>query len=95
MTKDEIPDPHNLEISLTVNGETKQHASTSDMIFKIDHLIEYVSAGMTLRPGDVISTGTPEGVAAFTGEQFLKDGDMIEVTIKGIGTLRNPVRAEK
>jgi 2-keto-4-pentenoate hydratase/2-oxohepta-3-ene-1,7-dioic acid hydratase in catechol pathway len=95
VTKDEIPDPHNLEISLTVNGETKQHASTSDMIFKIDHLIEYVSAGMTLRPGDIISTGTPEGVAAFTVEQFLKDGDVIEVTIEGIGTLRNPVRTEE
>jgi len=57
-------------------------------------LIEYVSAGMTLKPGDIISTGTPEGVAIFTGEPFLKDGDVVEATISGIGTLRNPVRAE-
>lgn len=94
VTKDEIHDPQNLEISLTVNGKTKQHSNTREMIFKIDTLIEYVSAGMTLRAGDVISTGTPEGVAAFTGEPFLKDGDVVEATIKGIGTLRNPVRSE-
>jgi 2-keto-4-pentenoate hydratase/2-oxohepta-3-ene-1,7-dioic acid hydratase in catechol pathway len=95
VTKDEIPDPHNLEISLMVNGSTKQHSNTGEMIFKIDMLIEYVSAGMTLRPGDIISTGTPEGVAVFTGEPFLKDGDIVEVTISGIGTLRNPVRSEQ
>jgi 2-keto-4-pentenoate hydratase/2-oxohepta-3-ene-1,7-dioic acid hydratase in catechol pathway len=94
VTKDEIPDPNDLEISLRVNGEIKQHSKTSDMIFRIDSLIEYVSAGMTLKPGDIISTGTPEGVAVFTGEPFLKDGDVVEATISGIGTLRNPVRAE-
>lgn len=94
VTKDEIPDPHNLEISLSVNGQVNQHSNTGDMMFKIDSLIEYVSAGMTLRPGDVISTGTPEGVAVFTGEPFLKDGDVVEVTISNIGTLRNPVRSE-
>lgn len=95
VTKHEIPDPHNLEISLMVNGSTKQDSNTGEMIFKIDALIEYVSAGMTLRPGDVISTGTPEGVAVFTGEPFLKDGDIVEATISGIGTLRNPVRSEQ
>ena len=94
VTKDEISNPHDLEISLRVNGEIKQHSKTSDMIFTIDHLIEYVSAGMTLKPGDIISTGTPEGVATFTGAPFLKDGDIVEATINGIGTLRNPVRAE-
>jgi 2-keto-4-pentenoate hydratase/2-oxohepta-3-ene-1,7-dioic acid hydratase in catechol pathway len=94
VTKDEILDPHNLEISLMVNGSMKQHSNTGEMIFKIDALIEYVSAGMTLRPGDIISTGTPEGVAVFTGEPFLKDGDIVEVTISGIGTLRNPVKSE-
>jgi 2-keto-4-pentenoate hydratase/2-oxohepta-3-ene-1,7-dioic acid hydratase in catechol pathway len=94
VTKDEIPHPHNLEISLAVNGRTRQHANTGDMIFKIGVLIEYVSAGMTLKPGDIISTGTPEGVGAFTGGPFLKDGDIVEATIKGIGTLRNPVRSE-
>jgi 2-keto-4-pentenoate hydratase/2-oxohepta-3-ene-1,7-dioic acid hydratase in catechol pathway len=94
VTKDEISNPHDLEISLRVNGEIKQRSRTSDMIFAIDHLIEYVSAGMTLKTGDIISTGTPEGVAAFTGEPFLKDGDIVEATIDRIGTLRNPVRAE-
>lgn len=94
VTKDEIPNPQDLDISLRVNGEIRQHSKTSDMIFAIDHLIEYVSAGMTLKTGDIISTGTPEGVAAFTGEPFLKDGDIVEATIDRIGTLRNPVRAE-
>jgi 2-keto-4-pentenoate hydratase/2-oxohepta-3-ene-1,7-dioic acid hydratase in catechol pathway len=94
VTRDEIADPHNLDISLCVNGKVKQHSNTGDMMFKIDSLIEYVSAGMTLRPGDVISTGTPEGVAVFSGEPFLKDGDVVEVTIGEIGTLRNPVRSE-
>jgi len=94
VTKDEIHDPQNLELSLTVNGKTKQNSNTREMIFKIDSLIEYVSAGMTLKPGDIISTGTPEGVAVFTGEPFLKDGDLVEATINGIGTLRNPVRSE-
>lgn len=94
VTKDEIPDPHNLKISLSVNGETKQQSNTSDMIFKIDSLIEYISAGMTLKPGDIISTGTPEGVATFTGGPFLKHGDVVEAKIDRIGTLRNPVTAE-
>ncbi len=94
VTKDEIPDPHNLEISLSVNGKTKQRSNTSNMIFKIDSLIEYISAGITLKPGDIISTGTPEGVAAFTGEPFLKHGDVVEGKIDRIGTLRNPVTAE-
>lgn len=94
VTKDEIPDPHNLEISLSVNGKTKQRSNTSNMIFKIDSLIEYISAGITLKPGDIISTGTPEGVALFTGEPFLKHGDVVEAKIDRIGTLRNPVAAE-
>ncbi len=94
VTKDEIQDPHNLEISLSVNGETKQRSRTSDMVFRMDSLVEYISDGITLKPGDIISTGTPEGVAAFTGDRFLKDGDIVEATIDRIGTLRNPVRAE-
>jgi 2-keto-4-pentenoate hydratase/2-oxohepta-3-ene-1,7-dioic acid hydratase in catechol pathway len=94
VTRDEIKDPHNLDISLTVNGEIRQHSNTREMIFKIDSLIEYASAGMTLRPGDVISTGTPEGVAVFTGRPFLKNGDVVEARISGIGTLRNTVREE-
>jgi 2-keto-4-pentenoate hydratase/2-oxohepta-3-ene-1,7-dioic acid hydratase in catechol pathway len=94
VTKNEIPNPHALEISLSVNGKRKQRANTSDMIFKIESLIEYISAGITLQPGDVISTGTPEGVAAATGGPFLKDGDIVEGLIDRIGILSNPVRAE-
>jgi 2-keto-4-pentenoate hydratase/2-oxohepta-3-ene-1,7-dioic acid hydratase in catechol pathway len=94
VTRDEIPDPHKLDISLSVNGKMKQKGSTGDMIFKIDSLIEYISAGITLKPGDIISTGTPEGVAIFTGDAFLKNGDTVEGSISGIGTLRNPVESE-
>jgi len=94
VTADEVPNPHDLEISLTVNGKTRQKSTTGDMVFRIDSIIEYASKGMTLRPGDIISTGTPEGVAAFTGGPYLKDGDILEGTITRIGTLRNPVQAE-
>ena len=94
VTADEVPNPHDLEIPLTVNGKTRQKSTTGDMVFRIDSIIEYASKGMTLRPGDIISTGTPEGVAAFTGGPYLKDGDILEGTIARIGTLRNPVRAE-
>jgi 2-keto-4-pentenoate hydratase/2-oxohepta-3-ene-1,7-dioic acid hydratase in catechol pathway len=95
VTREEIMDPHSLDISLTVNGELRQQSNTREMIFKVDSLIEYVSAGMTLRPGDVISTGTPQGVAVFTGQQFLNPGDVVEARISGIGSLRNPVRLEQ
>jgi 2-keto-4-pentenoate hydratase/2-oxohepta-3-ene-1,7-dioic acid hydratase in catechol pathway len=94
VTADEIPDPYRLRVSLSVNGEKRQDSTAGDMVFKIDSLIEYISAGITLRAGDVISTGTPPGVAAFTDQRFLKDGDVVEAKIDGIGTLRNPVRAE-
>lgn len=94
VTRDEVPNPHDLQISLTVNGKERQRSNTGDMIFKVDSIIEYASAGMTLRPGDIISTGTPEGVAEFTGGPYLEDGDVIEGTIDRIGTLRNPVKAE-
>ena len=64
------------------------------MVFKIDSLVEYVSAGATLVPGDIISTGTPLGVAAFTGVSYLKDGDVVEAKIEKIGVLRNSAKAE-
>jgi 2-keto-4-pentenoate hydratase/2-oxohepta-3-ene-1,7-dioic acid hydratase in catechol pathway len=95
VTCDEIPNPHNLQISLSVNGKTRQQATTDDMVFTIDSIIEYASQGMTLKPGDIISTGTPAGVGAFTGGPYLKDGDVLEGTIEKIGTLRNPVRMER
>jgi 2-keto-4-pentenoate hydratase/2-oxohepta-3-ene-1,7-dioic acid hydratase in catechol pathway len=94
VTADEVPNPHDLQISLAVNGKTKQRSRTSDMVSKIDSVIEYASSGMTLKPGDIISTGTPAGVAHVTGGPYLKDGDIVEATIERIGTLRNPVMRE-
>ena len=94
VTADEIPNPHKLQISLAVNGKTRQQSTTGDMVFTIDSIIEYVSQGMTLKPGDIISTGTPAGVGAFTGGPYLKNGDVLEGTIQKIGTLRNPVRTD-
>ncbi len=94
VTTDEIPDPNNLHISLKVNGQLKQDSNTSEMVFKIDALVDYLSAGITLKPGDIISTGTPFGVAQATGQPYLKDRDLIEGTIEKIGTLRNPAKSE-
>lgn len=94
VTKDEIPDPHSLRISLTLNGQTMQDSNTGNMIFKILYLISYLSRSMTLEPGDIISTGTPEGVGASrTPPVFLKPGDSVSVTVEKIGTLTNPVAA--
>jgi 2-keto-4-pentenoate hydratase/2-oxohepta-3-ene-1,7-dioic acid hydratase in catechol pathway len=90
-----IDDPNNLRITSRLNGETMQDANTSDMIFDVKHLVSYISHNKTLRPGDVIMTGTPEGVGvARDPKVFLKPGDRIEVEIEGVGTLANPVRAE-
>jgi 2-keto-4-pentenoate hydratase/2-oxohepta-3-ene-1,7-dioic acid hydratase in catechol pathway len=92
VSADEIGDPQQLDVSLRVNGVTKQHASTSVMIFSVARCIAELSKGMTLEPGDVIATGTPEGVGfARTPPEFLKDGDVMEVEISKIGVLRNPV----
>lgn len=95
VTPDEIPDPQVLSLSLKVNGIERQHAGTEDMIFSVAELIEYLSSGLTLMPGDVISTGTPSGVAVFSGAPFLKDGDVVDAWVEGIGTLSNPVKQEK
>jgi 2-keto-4-pentenoate hydratase/2-oxohepta-3-ene-1,7-dioic acid hydratase in catechol pathway len=92
---DEIPDPQTLDIRMTVNGETRQHASTADMIFTIADLVAYWSR-VGLQPGDMITTGTPAGVALARPEPalfYLKPGDVAEATIERIGTLRNPVEA--
>ncbi len=92
VTADEIGDPQRLDVSLRVNGEVKQHASTAVMIFPVARIIAYLSRGMTLEAGDIIATGTPEGVGfARTPPEFLKDGDVMEVEIEKIGVLRSPV----
>jgi 2-keto-4-pentenoate hydratase/2-oxohepta-3-ene-1,7-dioic acid hydratase in catechol pathway len=95
VTRDEIADPQHLSLSLAVNGIERQTASTEDMVHSVVELIEYLSDGITLLPGDIISTGTPAGVAAFSGAPFLKEGDVVETTVNEIGTLVNPVKAEE
>jgi len=94
VTKEDLPDPHALKLICRVNGEVKQDWSTGDMIFDIPAIIEWLSKGMTLLPGDVIATGTPHGVGfARTPPEFLKPGDVVECEIEKIGTLRNRVVA--
>jgi 2-keto-4-pentenoate hydratase/2-oxohepta-3-ene-1,7-dioic acid hydratase in catechol pathway len=91
-TADEIPDPHDLRISFRLNGDMLQDSTTSELIFRIPELIEFISSGITLEPGDVIATGTPPGVGfARKPPVFLKDGDIAEVEIEGLGVLSNPV----
>lgn len=92
VTADEIDDPHNLEITLTVNGQLRQQGNTREMIFRIPEQIAYISSIMTLEPGDLISTGTPVG-AGVGGDASLHDGDEMVCEIEGIGKLRNKVRA--
>lgn len=92
VSKDEIPDPHALRIQFRLNGNTMQDSNTSQLIFKIPELVEYIARSITLEPGDIIATGTPPGVGvARTPPVFLKDGDICEVEIDGLGVLINPV----
>ena len=93
VTADEYGDPQSKRLMCRVNGVTKQDASTSDMIFPVATIIEWLSKGLTLEAGDVIATGTPSGVGmGRTPQEFLQDGDVVETEIDGIGTLRNTVR---
>lgn len=94
VTADEIPDPHTLDLSLTVNGVTKQSSNTRHMLFKVPALIADISKGMALEPGDIIATGTPDGVGAGrTPQEWLWPGDTVVATVEGIGKLRHPVVA--
>lgn len=94
VTADEIPDPQTLDLWLTVNGVEKQRSNTSHMLFKVDELIADISQGITLEPGDIIATGTPEGVGAGrTPQEWVWPGDVIEAEVVGIGKLRHPVVA--
>lgn len=93
VTKDEIENPHNLNLSLTVNGVEKQNSNTKFMLFNINELIEDLSVVFTLEPGDIIATGTPAGVGAGRNPQeFMWDGDVVAATVEGIGTLVNTVK---
>ena len=92
VTADEVPDPQNLTIYLDVNGERKQTGSTETMIFSVAHIISYLSRFVTLVPGDVITTGTPPGVGmGMKPPQFLRAGDVVELSVEGLGVQRQPV----
>lgn len=93
VTKDEIENPHNLNLSLKVNGVEKQNSNTKFMLFNINDLIEDLSIVFTLEPGDIIATGTPAGVGAGRNPQeWMYDGDVVEATVEGIGTIVNTVK---
>lgn len=94
VTADEFGDPHAKELALRVNGVVKQRGNTRDMIFRVDVLIESLSHGLTLEPGDIIATGTPEGCGfARTPPEFLQEGDIMETDVEGIGAMRNRIVA--
>jgi len=94
VTKDEIDDPHNLHLWLKVNGETLQDGNTSDFIFNIPKVVSYLSQFMSLQAGDIISTGTPEGVGlGFNPPKYLKPGDVMELGIEGLGSSKQTVAA--
>jgi 2-keto-4-pentenoate hydratase/2-oxohepta-3-ene-1,7-dioic acid hydratase in catechol pathway len=94
VTADEFGDQQAKQISLRVNGIVKQDSNTAHMIFPVDAIVELLSHGLTLEPGDIISTGTPEGVGmGRTPPEFLRDGDHVETEIEGIGAMRNTIRA--
>jgi 2-keto-4-pentenoate hydratase/2-oxohepta-3-ene-1,7-dioic acid hydratase in catechol pathway len=94
-TADEVPSPQKLAVATRLNGQLLQDSNTSNLIFGVASLISYISASITLEPGDVIATGTPPGVGVFRNPPiYLKPGDVVEVAIEGLGSLRNPVVAE-
>jgi 2-keto-4-pentenoate hydratase/2-oxohepta-3-ene-1,7-dioic acid hydratase in catechol pathway len=91
VTRDEIPDPHSLNIRCFINGDVMQDSNTGEMIFKLPELINFLSSNFTLVPGDVILTGTPHGVGTFRNPSiYLKDGDEVVVEIERVGRLVNP-----
>jgi 2-keto-4-pentenoate hydratase/2-oxohepta-3-ene-1,7-dioic acid hydratase in catechol pathway len=96
LVPDEHLDPGNLDVECRVDGETKQASNTEEFIFGVEDVVEYISGITTLRPGDLISTGTPGGVGIFRDPpELLEPGDTVEVEVEGIGTLTNPVVAER
>ncbi|WP_019535013.1 fumarylacetoacetate hydrolase family protein [Paenibacillus ginsengihumi] len=98
VSADEVGDPNNLEIRCIVNGEVRQNSNTSDMIFHCDEIVSYISQHMTLEPGDIILTGTPEGVVLGLPEEkqvYLKDGDVVTIEIEKLGSLTNRMVNER
>jgi 2-keto-4-pentenoate hydratase/2-oxohepta-3-ene-1,7-dioic acid hydratase in catechol pathway len=92
----EVPDPQALGVRCVLNGEVMQDSTTANMIFTVAEIIAYASATMTLDPGDLIATGTPAGVGVFRDPPvLLKDGDEVTIEIDGVGSLTNPVQAER
>jgi 2-keto-4-pentenoate hydratase/2-oxohepta-3-ene-1,7-dioic acid hydratase in catechol pathway len=95
VTRDEIADPQDLKMWLTVNGVTKQNGSSKTMVYGVAHVVSYLSQFMSLHPGDIISTGTPPGVGmGFKPPHYLKAGDVIELGIEGLGTQKQSVIAD-
>lgn len=95
VTKDEVADPQDLKMWLTVNGETMQDGSTKTMVYGVRHLVSYLSQFMSLQPGDIISTGTPPGVGmGMQPPRYLKAGDVVELGIEGLGSQKQNVRAD-
>ena len=95
VTADEIADPHALDIRLTIDGEEMQHSNTRELIFRVPQLIEYISSIVPLQPGDIISTGTPQGVGLGRKPQrWLRPGEVVSIEISGLGRLVNPTVAE-
>ena len=94
MTADEVPDPQNLAVSLSVNGEVQQSSNTADMIFSVAEIVSYTSRFMELLPGDIIATGTPEGVGMGQKPQrWIQPGNVMEVEVQGLGRQRQEARA--
>ncbi len=91
LSSGDVPDPQQFPLKLSVNGNVEQDSSTSQMVFPIAAVIEFISSFVALKPGDIIATGTPHGVGKAKG-RFLKAGDEVEAVIEGIGSLKNPVR---
>jgi len=95
VTADEIADPHELAIGLTIDGTTYQNSNTRELIFKVPELVEYLSSITALLPGDIVSTGTPPGVGlGRTPKRWLRPGETVTVAVEGLGSLTNPVVAE-
>jgi 2-keto-4-pentenoate hydratase/2-oxohepta-3-ene-1,7-dioic acid hydratase in catechol pathway len=95
VTRDEVPDPNALRIRTVLNGTVMQDASTSDMIFNVPAIVSYISSIVTIEPGDVILTGTPEGIGHIRKPPvYMKPGDTVTVEIEKLGALTNPLVAE-